>query len=244
MKSRVNISIPKPCAENWDAMLPEEQGRHCLACNKLITDFSTKTDQQILDYIKANNGKVCGRFNQSQLDRNLVSNEQYTAISMWHKVAASLLLFIGINEASAKNISVNTPTIIIVESKSDTDKNIHRERSSAKADSIIIRGKVVDEHTHETIPFAVIISEKHKIHKMTDFDGNFSFTIPSDIKSIDFEVRIIGYETSFVSVNLSKYKTIKSTEQNAEIVLKITSTQRVVMGDMVYVPRKWYQFWK
>ncbi len=243
MKSGINISIPKPCGENWHAMLPEEQGRHCLACNKLITDFSRKTDQQILDCIKANNGKVCGRFNQSQLDRNLVSNEQYSH-SMWHKVAASLLLFIGINEANAKNIVINTPVISIVESKGDTNRNIHRERSIAKVDSITIRGKVVDEHTNETLPFTVIISEKNKIHMMTDFDGNFSFIIPNDIISIDFEVRIIGYETSFVSVNLSKYKNLKSTEQNAEIVLKITSMQRVVMGDMVYVPRKWYQFWK
>jgi len=33
------ISIPKPCFEGWENMLPNEGGRYCKACAKTIVDF-------------------------------------------------------------------------------------------------------------------------------------------------------------------------------------------------------------
>ncbi len=36
----LKLSIPKPCHEDWAAMTPNEQGRHCAVCAKTVTDFT------------------------------------------------------------------------------------------------------------------------------------------------------------------------------------------------------------
>jgi len=46
--NKPHISIPKPCHENWDAMHPREQGRHCDACDKTVIDFTEKSEKEIV----------------------------------------------------------------------------------------------------------------------------------------------------------------------------------------------------
>lgn len=63
------IEIPTPCSEDWAKMTPIDQGRHCVVCQKKVTDFSEFTDQQVVAfYGKPENGKACGRFRDGQLD--------------------------------------------------------------------------------------------------------------------------------------------------------------------------------
>jgi hypothetical protein len=63
-----HIHIPKPCHENWNAMLPEEQGRHCLKCCKTVVDFTNWEVEEIKGYLETNaRQKVCGRFRKDQL---------------------------------------------------------------------------------------------------------------------------------------------------------------------------------
>ena len=35
--------IPNPCHEDWNKMTPEDKGRHCSVCDKVVIDF-TKMD--------------------------------------------------------------------------------------------------------------------------------------------------------------------------------------------------------
>lgn len=65
---KLSISIPKPCHENWDAMLPEEKGRFCQSCAKTVIDFTQSSNAEITSYFQNNRGlKTCGRFNKEQL---------------------------------------------------------------------------------------------------------------------------------------------------------------------------------
>ena len=64
----MEISIQKPCHENWDAMTPNEQGAFCNKCVKTVIDFSTKSIEEIKEFFSAKQDeKVCGRFEKSQL---------------------------------------------------------------------------------------------------------------------------------------------------------------------------------
>lgn len=64
----MEISIQKPCHENWDAMTPNEQGAFCCKCVKTVVDFSNKTIEEIKEFfIGKQNEKVCGRFEKTQL---------------------------------------------------------------------------------------------------------------------------------------------------------------------------------
>lgn len=67
----MEITIPKHCHENWDAMTPKEKGRFCAVCNQTVRDFTNDSDEEILDFFAEKPQNVCGNFNSHQLNRNL-----------------------------------------------------------------------------------------------------------------------------------------------------------------------------
>ena len=68
MKKPLNISIPKPCHENWADMTPNKKGRFCNSCAKTVVDFTHMNTSEILEYIQLNKHKrICGHIKQSQL---------------------------------------------------------------------------------------------------------------------------------------------------------------------------------
>lgn len=88
----MKITIPKPCHENWDAMTPDEKGRFCSVCSKTVRDFTVSSDQEVIKAFSHPEDDICGRFNASQLNRNL----QYSSVnSIFVKFAAGFMLTAG-----------------------------------------------------------------------------------------------------------------------------------------------------
>jgi hypothetical protein len=72
MPKKIQLSIPVPCHENWEAMTPVEKGKFCGSCQKQVIDFSTLSDRQVAEFFKKpSTGSVCGRFMTDQLDRDM-----------------------------------------------------------------------------------------------------------------------------------------------------------------------------
>lgn len=69
MKRTVRFEIADPCHENWQQMQPKEEGRFCGSCQKTVVDFTTMSDQEVLQYISRAGSMLCGRFNNDQLSR-------------------------------------------------------------------------------------------------------------------------------------------------------------------------------
>ena len=68
----LQISIPKPCHQDWNRMTPEERGRFCSVCSKTVHDFSEKTNDEIREFITAHrNENLCGRFRKDQIEQPL-----------------------------------------------------------------------------------------------------------------------------------------------------------------------------
>jgi hypothetical protein len=61
--------IPKPCHENWNNMTPQEKGRHCDVCSKVVVDFTKKTPVEVDKIMTEAEGSVCGNFNINQLNQ-------------------------------------------------------------------------------------------------------------------------------------------------------------------------------
>ncbi|WP_240485484.1 hypothetical protein [Myroides marinus] len=57
---KYRIEIPEPCHEDWNLMTPQDKGRHCAVCDKVVVDFSKASKQEIINHIKKE-GKICGR---------------------------------------------------------------------------------------------------------------------------------------------------------------------------------------
>ena len=70
----MRLSIPTPCTQDWEAMAPAGQGRHCAACQKVVVDFSRMTDEELVTWMQTRAGQeICGRLETGQLGRELVS---------------------------------------------------------------------------------------------------------------------------------------------------------------------------
>lgn len=99
-----NFSVPSPCHEKWDKMQPQENGRHCDSCQKVVIDFTKMTDQQIIDHLSANAGKkMCGTFKNSQLppppQQQKIHHQDKTLLFL-----AALLLVFGMTLFSCQSV--------------------------------------------------------------------------------------------------------------------------------------------
>lgn len=81
----MNLHIPSPCPESWDNMLPDQKGKHCLACDKVVVDFTRMDERQIKDFFQIpREKKVCGRFLSSQLEP---SEQRHTPLTLQNRLS-------------------------------------------------------------------------------------------------------------------------------------------------------------
>ncbi|WP_163411004.1 hypothetical protein [Flavobacterium ajazii] len=99
MTTKIKISIPEPCHENWFDMSQTEKGKFCSACQKNVIDFTKSSDREIVLAFNEND-KLCGRFNNSQINRNLVIQKEKKSICTI--AAASLIAFLGLGNQTAQ----------------------------------------------------------------------------------------------------------------------------------------------
>jgi hypothetical protein len=120
------ITIPSPCHEDWNAMIPKDQGRHCGSCCKTVVNFTTWQPQEILLYFKSNKN-VCGRFTADQLNEPIPTQEDfvkqisYFSISTIKKMAAIFLFAFIIGGSSCNDNSANMGKSLVSVSASNID---------------------------------------------------------------------------------------------------------------------------
>lgn len=99
---KITISVPTPCHENWDAMSPREQGRHCAQCDHVVADLTTATDAQLVALFTSDSKPKCARFDPRQLDRALGAAEKQQQSRLPAAAFTSLLAVAAGHEALAQ----------------------------------------------------------------------------------------------------------------------------------------------
>ncbi|WP_284653755.1 energy transducer TonB [Flavobacterium terrisoli] len=119
METEFKITIPKPCHEDWNAMTPDETGRFCNSCAKSVVDFTGMKTSEIQDYFIKNQGqKVCGRFQNEQLDSIIIQIPREVLFSQvqFHKMfMLALLVSMGTTLFSCQNSNGDKQAIDKVE---------------------------------------------------------------------------------------------------------------------------------
>ncbi len=46
---KIILQVKDSCSAEWDKVTPQEQGRFCGQCEKMVVDFSQMDDQEIVD---------------------------------------------------------------------------------------------------------------------------------------------------------------------------------------------------
>ncbi|WP_299250577.1 hypothetical protein [uncultured Cytophaga sp.] len=87
-----DISIPKPCSVDYDALPGNELTRFCGSCEKHVYDFRGK-DEAFLNEIYKSHGNVCGVFLMKQI-KDSINPNKHTYIKSILTKFISLLLFL------------------------------------------------------------------------------------------------------------------------------------------------------
>lgn len=108
---RITISVPKPCHEDWSAMTPREQGRHCAQCDHVVADLTRTTDAQLVALFTSDARPKCARFDARQLDRVLGAAEQPRAGALPLAAFSSLVAVAAGHQAIAQGGPVVRPMV-------------------------------------------------------------------------------------------------------------------------------------
>lgn len=222
-----SISIPNPCHQNWNQMTPVEQGRHCTQCSKTVTDFTTMTNTEIINYF-ANQGNVCGRFGETQLTslNNYLTIEEkprfsWTALTI---AAAVTGLFASVNADAQSTLG---------KVKVSQSVNQIKDPSKAEAKSFtIVKGKIVDANDSLALPGVTVRVKGTTIGMLTGMNGDFALSVPSTAEIL--QISYIGYESYEAKVydlaNRSNCVSLKMKE--------------MMLGEYVIVTKKPTPFYK
>ncbi|MFN8286696.1 MAG: hypothetical protein U0V74_08090 [Chitinophagales bacterium] len=105
MPQFLRVAVTEPCHEDWNLMSLEDKGRHCQSCNKVVVDFTSMTDAQIVQHFTGYKGHTCGRFRTEQLNRDIRIGTARSSARPVKFLAVSLLAFqLFSNRAVAKDV--------------------------------------------------------------------------------------------------------------------------------------------
>lgn len=106
------VAINDPCHESWDNMNPQEQGRHCDQCCKIVVDFTKMSNKTIAKYLEQRREqKVCGRFKADQVASFPKSRIRFT-FNVQRFAAAVFIAFGSFLFASCSSMKPHEPEIM------------------------------------------------------------------------------------------------------------------------------------
>jgi hypothetical protein len=122
----IQIQVPQPCHASWDKMTPQENGRHCKSCDKVVVDFSRMNDEEIKNWFRKKEGeKVCGHFRVDQVKRlQIVVNPREFKQLGWSpvqliRVAIFLVFFSSLFSCSPYPDHDGAMTEIVIDEQKD-----------------------------------------------------------------------------------------------------------------------------
>lgn len=231
------LNIPEPCHENWQNMTPQEQGRFCGSCQKVVVDFSVMTDKEVLAYFSKASQQVCGRFSNDQLNKELTvtptTRKRIAWAYVWNVLVASVLV--------TKTYAQGQPQV----------KKLHRTLTQeetmlsgfVRVDPVqavipvTMKGVVLDAQTNQPVTGASINIKGTQKGTSADASGNFQLPVEKK-NTLELEFSAIGYEPQTMLLDKSTnwenvrvlLKPAAAALQEVTVIGYGTSTKRVYGG--------------
>ncbi|MBK0403992.1 hypothetical protein I5M27_13435 [Adhaeribacter sp. BT258] len=180
-KVKLQINVPEPCEQDWNAMIPQGNGRFCDVCQKCVIDFSTKSDREVIEIFSRSNNKVCGRFREDQLNRNLILPQQ-ALISGWRLFALTFGALFATDLAHAQTTKPKQAVLKNYTSAKPAQQNCK---------FLMISGTVKNRYGEPLKEAFIGLKNKPGILAYTDSSGNFRFKLPENWITNSKQKRVI-----------------------------------------------------
>lgn len=169
MNRTPKISIPNPCTENWAAMIPDEKGRYCSACQTSVQDFTSLSDSELISFFKQKQIPACGRFAQRQLEiLNSQDKPNANIVKRISKYAAAALIGAAI---LPQNTTAQKAII------QDSQPELEEEETRDVSDTVVVAGMVSDENRSPVVACYVRLKDGFT-GTFTDELGKYEIAIP------------------------------------------------------------------
>lgn len=243
MAKKVNISIPTPCRENWLAMQTNEQGRFCLSCQKTVIDFTNQSDKEIAETILQHQGKICGRFRQSQL-RTIALPEprisrthfQTYFLALANAIVASLFVPTQTKAQIPTEIKSHKDYVNVFSTKEQVREQAKPKEKLKDSEKLTIIGKVRGEegdNKYYDLPGANVSLKGTSIGTVTDENGDFLLEINKNFSEAIIVFAFVGFETKEVKIStINKNAPVRANAVVLNIDLELDMR---VLGDVIMV---------
>lgn len=201
MHQQLQLQIAEPCHENWNQMTAQTQGRFCGSCQKTVFDFTTMTDNQLLEYFKNYKSDTCGRFENHQLDRVLATPPP--AKPSWYKWGFAMLFsgFLFTSKAKAQGMVM----VLEKSNKQPVPKEKIKSSKLEPENSYELKGKIVDE-TGTGIPYASVKVLGGNWGVSCDSLGNFILISKGSSRNRLLSFSSIGFSAQAKLISFDEYK--------------------------------------
>jgi hypothetical protein len=195
-KKHLQLSIPQPCQSGWATMHPIGKDQFCKQCQKVIVDFSRRTDAEIGLILSQPNAPTCGRFRRSQLDRPITYEVQQSQRSWPHLAAGAVVLMLAMPHALLAQAPVVRRVEAVAQAHPQPQVADNRAASPPTGeDSVfVLKGHLTQAETGEGIAFANVVNLEMGIKTITDASGDFVLLIPQATlqDTLQLQVRWFG----------------------------------------------------
>lgn len=168
------VKMNNVCTQNWDKMKASEQARFCKVCQKNVFDLTVLSQEDLLKKLKGDKN-LCGRIKHSQIEQiNSSFPTRVSSSKLFYAFGFTSLLTI-----SGPAIAQGNPSKIEV---LEPSKNEQTDTVSPKP-KFVVTG-VVTDNTGLFLPGVEITLKNTAISTRSDFDGEFSIEIPTEIEQV------------------------------------------------------------
>lgn len=223
MKRQIQLSVPSPCAQSWESFTRTRQGGFCQSCRKEVIDFTSFTEEQLVDHLMSSAKTTCGRFRSDQL-KTFQHSTMNSFPSGWKlaKVGLlSLMLMLMVQPLLAsppvRHFSMNYEQI---SQRSSTASN-------QEVEGYLLKGIVRSQEDNSPLAGVNIYLKNSPVGTVSDADGKFEFpkkVLPGDVILFSF----IGMETQ-------EYVVPKQTGDLIEINMNLIMDYEIMLGEVAFV---------
>lgn len=192
-------------------MQPTASGNFCDSCQKTVVDFTTLTDNQLLEYFKKHPADTCGRFYADQLEQPLqlpVKRIPWMKYFLTVSLPALLLTYKG---QAQRLIKKQVQPVEVTSNKSHATTHIIQ--------GFTITGKVTGENG-QPVPFASVMVPGSSNGTAADSNGVFTLRLRDTDNAL--EVSAVGYKQQQVMV----------TGSNTDVQLQIALIENVTLNSI------------
>ncbi|MDR0195309.1 MAG: carboxypeptidase-like regulatory domain-containing protein [Myroides sp.] len=217
---KYRIEIPEPCHEDWNLMTPQDKGRHCAVCDKVVVDFSKASKKDIIAIIKKE-GKICGRIPRQYIGLNLEEEKIRKSFGLNGMVATmvNLLALTTISTAVAQE----KPKVesVCQDTKTSTSLLTLVQSTTKNENTRVIKGKTYEGGLE--LPGVTIMIKGTDIGTQSNLQGEYELVVPEK-----YNTKRLTIVASFIGLSDVKVKVGKS-KDNVDFHLE---TSGEVLGDI------------